>query len=152
MCRCKDWDSIDSAQKTRLELAKVEDGEFWIAIEDFCRLYNTVEMCSVNPDSMSGEASEDTASPTWSLSSHQGTWVPMCSAGGSRRYPRSFWRNPQFQLVLSEKDMDEHDFVEDEIEDEDPAGEEDEVYVPPPVIKTGKQEKKKKGTILVELL
>ncbi|XP_055030718.2 calpain-12 [Misgurnus anguillicaudatus] len=150
--KCKDWDSIDGAQKTRLQLAKVEDGEFWIAIEDFCRLYNTVEMCSVNPDSMTGEASDDTASSTWTLSSHQGTWVPMCSAGGSRRYPRSFWRNPQFQLVLSEKDVDDHDFIEDEIEDEDPAGEEDEVDVPPPVIKTGKQEKKKKGTILVELL
>lgn len=27
--RCKDWDLIDSAQKARLELAKVEDGEFW---------------------------------------------------------------------------------------------------------------------------
>lgn len=29
VCRCKDWDLIDSAQKARLELAKVEDGEFW---------------------------------------------------------------------------------------------------------------------------
>lgn len=27
--RCEDWDCIDGAQKTRLELAKVEDGEFW---------------------------------------------------------------------------------------------------------------------------
>uniref|UniRef100_A0A671RP42 Calpain 12 n=1 Tax=Sinocyclocheilus anshuiensis TaxID=1608454 RepID=A0A671RP42_9TELE len=102
--KCQDWDFIDNAQKARLELAKVEDGEFWIGIEDFCRLFNTVEMCSVNPDSMSGEASDDTATPSWTLSSHQGTWVPMCSAGGSRRYPRSFWKNPQFQMILSEKD------------------------------------------------
>lgn len=58
-----------------------------IGIEDFCRLFNTVEMCSVNPDSMSGEASDDTTTPSWTLSSHQGTWVPMCSAGGSRKYP-----------------------------------------------------------------
>uniref|UniRef100_A0A673H352 Calpain-1 catalytic subunit-like n=1 Tax=Sinocyclocheilus rhinocerous TaxID=307959 RepID=A0A673H352_9TELE len=102
--KCQDWDFIDNAQKARLELAKVEDGEFWIGIEDFSRLFNTVEMCSVNPDSMSGEASDDTATPSWTLSSHQGTWVPMCSAGGSRRYPRSFWKNPQFQVILSEKD------------------------------------------------
>uniref|UniRef100_A0A673IYN8 Calpain-1 catalytic subunit-like n=1 Tax=Sinocyclocheilus rhinocerous TaxID=307959 RepID=A0A673IYN8_9TELE len=120
VCRCKDWDVIDNAQKARLELAKVEDGEFWIGIEDFCLLFNTVEMCSVNPDSMSGEASDDTATPSWTLSSHQGTWVPMCSAGGSRRYPRSFCKNPQFQMILSEKD------------------------------KQG--EKKKKCTVLVELL
>uniref|UniRef100_A0A9R1SS21 Calpain 12 n=2 Tax=Cyprinus carpio TaxID=7962 RepID=A0A9R1SS21_CYPCA len=128
--KCQDWDFIDNAQKARLELAKVEDGEFWIGIEDFCRLFNTVEMCSVNPDSMSGEASDDTATPSWTLSSHQGTWVPMCSAGGSRRYPRSFWKNPQFQMILSEKDVDEYDYGEDE------EGE----------------EKKKKCTVLVELL
>uniref|UniRef100_A0A671RT80 Calpain-1 catalytic subunit-like n=1 Tax=Sinocyclocheilus anshuiensis TaxID=1608454 RepID=A0A671RT80_9TELE len=118
--KCKDWDVIDNAQKARLELAKVEDGEFWIGIEDFCLLFNTVEMCSVNPDSMSGEASDDTATPSWTLSSHQGTWVPMCSAGGSRRYPRSFCKNPQFQMILSEKDK--------------------------------QREKKKKCTVLVELL
>uniref|UniRef100_A0A9J8AUL7 Calpain 12 n=1 Tax=Cyprinus carpio carpio TaxID=630221 RepID=A0A9J8AUL7_CYPCA len=125
--KCKDWDVIDNAQKARLALAKVEDGEFWIGIEDFCRLFNTVEMCSVNPDSMSGEAGDDTATPSWTLSSHQGTWVPMCSAGGSRRYPRSFWKNPQFQMVLSEKDVDDYDYGEDE-------------------------DKKKKCTVLVELL
>ncbi|XP_056621735.1 calpain-12 [Triplophysa dalaica] len=152
--KCEDWDCIDGAQKTRLELAKVEDGEFWIGVEDFCRLFSTVEMCSVNPDSMSGDASNDTASPVWTLSSHQGTWVPMCSAGGSRRYPKSFWKNPQFRLVVSEKDVDDYDFGEDEFNVDDAVGgEEDEVDVVAPAIKTEKQEeKKKKGTILVELL
>uniref|UniRef100_A0A673J5K2 Calpain-1 catalytic subunit-like n=1 Tax=Sinocyclocheilus rhinocerous TaxID=307959 RepID=A0A673J5K2_9TELE len=153
VCRCKDWDVIDNAQKARLELAKVEDGEFWIGIEDFCLLFNTVEMCSVNPDSMSGEASDDTATPSWTLSSHQGTWVPMCSAGGSRRYPRSFCKNPQFQMILSEKDVDDYDYGENE-EGEEGDGEDDEVgVVVAPVSKTEKQgEKKKKCTVLVELL
>ncbi|XP_052008684.1 calpain-1 catalytic subunit-like isoform X2 [Xyrauchen texanus] len=153
--KCKDWDFIDNAQKTRLELAKVEDGEFWIGIEDFCRLFNTVEMCSVNPDSMTGETSDDTTTPSWTLSTHQGTWVPMCSAGGSRRYPRSFWKNPQFQLILSEKDVDNFDYGEDEHEEEEGEGEEDEEGggVVAPVIKTNKPgEKKKKSTVLVELL
>uniref|UniRef100_A0A672N4Z7 Calpain-1 catalytic subunit-like n=1 Tax=Sinocyclocheilus grahami TaxID=75366 RepID=A0A672N4Z7_SINGR len=151
--KCKDWDVIDHAQKARLELAKVEDGEFWIGIEDFCLLFNTVEMCSVNPDSMSGEASDDTATPSWTLSSYQGTWVPMCSAGGSRRYPRSFCKNPQFQMILSEKDVDDYDYGEDE-EGEEGDGEDDVVgVVVAPVSKTEKQrEKKKKCTVLVELL
>ncbi|CAM4583761.1 unnamed protein product [Leuciscus chuanchicus] len=152
--KCKDWDFIDNAQKAKLELAKAEDGEFWIGVEDFCRLFNTVEMCSVNPDSMSGEASDDTATPSWTLSSHQGTWVPMCSAGGSRKYPRSFWKNPQFQMILSEKDVDDKDYGDDE-EGEEGDGEEDEdVSLVAPVSKPGKQgeKKKKKCTILVELL
>lgn len=65
----------------------------------------------------------------------------------------SFWKNPQFQLVLSEKDVDDYDFGEDEFEVEDAGGEDDEVDVVAPASKTVKQEeKKKKGTILVELL
>uniref|UniRef100_A0A672SV20 Calpain-1 catalytic subunit-like n=1 Tax=Sinocyclocheilus grahami TaxID=75366 RepID=A0A672SV20_SINGR len=151
--KCQDWDFIDNAQKARLELAKVEDGEFWIGIEDFCRLFNTVEMCSVNPDSMSGEASDDTATPSWTLSSHQGTWVPMCSAGGSRRYPRSFWKNPQFQMILSEKDVDDYDYGEDEEGEEGDGEDDEEGVVVAPMSKTEKQgEKKKKCTVLVELL
>uniref|UniRef100_A0A673H3X9 Calpain-1 catalytic subunit-like n=1 Tax=Sinocyclocheilus rhinocerous TaxID=307959 RepID=A0A673H3X9_9TELE len=150
--KCQDWDFIDNAQKARLELAKVEDGEFWIGIEDFSRLFNTVEMCSVNPDSMSGEASDDTATPSWTLSSHQGTWVPMCSAGGSRRYPRSFWKNPQFQVILSEKDVDDYDYGEDEEGEEGDGEDDEEGVVVAPMSKTEKQGEKKKCTVLVELL
>ncbi|TRY60020.1 hypothetical protein DNTS_034668, partial [Danionella cerebrum] len=151
--KCKDWDFVDNAEKTRLELAKVEDGEFWIGIEDFCRLYNTVEMCSVNPDSMSGEDSEDTVTPSWTLSTHQGSWVPMCSAGGCRRYPKSYWKNPQFQMTLSEKDVDDYDYGEEE-EGDDGDGEEDEdVSLVSSVRKPEKTgERKKKCTVLVELL
>lgn len=66
----------------------------------------------------------------------------------------SFWKNPQFRLVVSEKDVDDSDFGEDEFNVDDAGGgEEDEVDVVAPAIKTEKQEeKKKKGTILVELL
>ncbi|XP_061073894.1 calpain-12 [Conger conger] len=120
--KCEDWKTVDSAEKKRINLIKAEDGEFWISVEDFSSLFETVELCSLNPDSIvDGHVVPSSA---WTLSSHHGSWVPGCSAGGSRRYRRSFWKNPQFRLILSERDEDVDDDDED---DEDEIGDDDDV-------------------------
>uniref|UniRef100_A0A671VY39 Calpain 12 n=1 Tax=Sparus aurata TaxID=8175 RepID=A0A671VY39_SPAAU len=128
----KEWDDVDKAEKERIELKKKEDGEFWISSEDFSKLFDIIELCSVNPDSL--EEGNTPASPssaaspsTWTISEHEGVWVSGSSAGGSRRYRKSFWKNPQFQLVLTQQDK-----AEDEDDEDD--------------------EKAKKCTVLVELL
>lgn len=55
-------------------------------------------------------------------------------------------------MTLSEKDVDDHDYGEED-EGEEGDGEEDEEVTVAPVKKTEKQgEKKKKCTVLVELL
>ncbi|XP_046892320.1 calpain-12 [Hypomesus transpacificus] len=149
--RSKDWDNVDRAEITRLKLKKTEDGEFWISAEDFSKLFDTVELCSMNPDSL---AEGEPPSGGWALSSHKGSWVPGSTAGGSRRFRRSFCKNPQFQLVLSEQDkMDDEDEVEEE---EDADGEEDEVPAElTPEEKTAAEKLKEKGkhcTVLLELL
>ncbi|KAG5837217.1 hypothetical protein ANANG_G00236980 [Anguilla anguilla] len=120
--KCKDWEKVDSAEKKRIELIEAEDGEFWINVEDFSTLFDTVELCSVNPDSL--VEGQDVPSSAWTISSHHGSWVPGCSAGGSRRYRRSFWKNPQFRLILSERDEDVDD---DDDDDEDEIGDDDDV-------------------------
>uniref|UniRef100_A0A8C7DGH2 Calpain 12 n=1 Tax=Oncorhynchus kisutch TaxID=8019 RepID=A0A8C7DGH2_ONCKI len=108
----KDWDDVDAAEKKRIDLKNSEDGEFWISAEDFNKLFDTVELCSVDPDPIVEEdTSTDPDSPAdppsaWTLSSHKGSWVSGSTAGGSCSYPRSFWKNPQFQLVLAEHDDD----------------------------------------------
>ncbi|XP_042151782.1 calpain-9-like isoform X1 [Oncorhynchus tshawytscha] len=108
----KDWDDVDAAEKKRIDLKNSEDGEFWISVEDFNKLFDTVELCSVDPDPIVEEdTSTDPDSPAdppsaWTLSSHKGSWVSGSTAGGSCSYPRSFWKNPQFQLVLAEHDDD----------------------------------------------
>ncbi|XP_030622598.1 calpain-12 [Chanos chanos] len=150
--KCNDWDGIDSAEKKRIELIKAEDGEFWIGVEDFSKLFDTVELCSVNPDSLAGEESGTATTASWSLTSYQGSWVPMCSAGGSRRFKRTFWKNPQFQLVLSERDleMDDDDEADDDDDDDDDI-EEDGAERSTGITQKQK-EKEKKCTVLVELL
>ena len=63
----------------------------------------------------------------------------------------TFWKNPQFQLVLREKDQPEE---EDEDEDENDEDDEEEVELTPEEKKRAEKQKQKakKCTVLVELL
>uniref|UniRef100_A0A665UGQ5 Calpain-2 catalytic subunit-like n=1 Tax=Echeneis naucrates TaxID=173247 RepID=A0A665UGQ5_ECHNA len=109
----KEWEEVDKAEKERIKLKKREDGEFWISSEDFSRFFGIVELCSVTPDTIdegNTPASPSGLSSAWVISEHEGFWVPGSSAGGSRRYNRTFWKNPQFQMILQEQDLaDEED-------------------------------------------
>ncbi|XP_039987309.1 calpain-12 [Xiphias gladius] len=154
----KEWDDVDKAEKERIELKKTEDGEFWISAEDFSSLFNIVELCSVSPDTLdegNTAASPSTPVPpsTWTISEHEGFWVPGSSAGGSRRYNQTFWKNPQFQLVLKEQDQPEEE-DEDEGEDDEDEDDEDEVELTPEETKRAEKQKRKakQCTVLVELL
>ncbi|KAM6987956.1 LOW QUALITY PROTEIN: calpain-12 [Tautogolabrus adspersus] len=150
----KEWDSVDKSDKERIDLKKKEDGEFWYVSEDFSSLFDIVELCSVNPDTLvEGNTPTSPSSPgspsTWTISEHEGFWLPGSSAGGSRRYRKSFWKNPQFELVLTEKDQDEEEDEDDDDEDED-----DEEEMTPEEKKRAekKKTKAKQCTVLVELL
>ncbi|XP_062861104.1 calpain-12 [Trichomycterus rosablanca] len=149
--KSKDWEGINKAEKTKILLNVEEDGEFWIGVEDFCKLYDTVELCSVDPESDAGEEVDSSATASWSLTSHKGSWVPGCSAGGSRKNPRTFWKNPQFQLMLSQQDAED---VEVDDEDVDAENDDDDISIPAlPKSATDKlKEKMKKCTVLLELL
>lgn len=63
--------------------------------------------------------------------------------------PETFWKNPQFQLILREQDL-----TEEEDEDEDDDDEDDEVEMTPEEKKRAEKQKQKakQCTVLVELL
>ncbi|XP_054459980.1 calpain-12 [Anoplopoma fimbria] len=149
--KSKEWGDVVKAEKERIDLKKREDGEFWISAEDFSSLFDVVELCSVNPDTLVEETTPAAPSSpsTWNISEHEGFWVSGSSAGGSRKYNKSFWKNPQFQLVLTEQDQAEEDDEDDEDEDDD----DDEEITPEEKKRAEKQkEKAKQCTVLVELL
>uniref|UniRef100_A0A3B3USL6 Calpain 12 n=1 Tax=Poecilia latipinna TaxID=48699 RepID=A0A3B3USL6_9TELE len=149
--KCKEWEDMEKSEKQRLELKLEEDGEFWISARDFSTMFNIVELCSVSPDSLEdGDAS--TGQSTWTISEHKGSWLPGSSAGGSRKYNKSFWKNPQFELVLREQDQEDDDEEEEEDDnDEDEVDKGDEVLKEKNKTETQKQ-KAKHCTVLVELL
>lgn len=65
----------------------------------------------------------------------------------------SFWKNPQFQLVLTQQDKAEDEDDEDDADDDDDDEEEEEEMTPEEKKIAEKQkEKAKKCTVLVELL
>ncbi|XP_075999193.1 calpain-12 isoform X1 [Genypterus blacodes] len=141
--KSSDWDDVEQAEKQRIDLKKKEDGEFWIGAEDFSRLFGIVELCSVNPDSM-----EDSTS-TWTISEYEGLWAKGSSAGGSRKYKRSFWKNPQFELNLTEQDQPQADEDDD---DEEEDSEEEAMTPEEKKIAEKQRQKAKECTVLVELL
>ncbi|KAM4742098.1 LOW QUALITY PROTEIN: calpain-12 [Anableps anableps] len=151
--KCKEWEDTEQSEKERIELKLQEDGEFWISTDDFSKLFNVVELCSMSPDSLE-EENTSTSQSTWTISEHKGSWVPGSSAGGSRRYNKSFWKNPQFQLVLREQDQDDDDDDEEEDDgDEDELDKGEEVLTPQEKNKAEKQKQKaKQCTVLMELL
>ncbi|XP_038162310.1 calpain-12 [Cyprinodon tularosa] len=152
--KCKEWRDMEQSEKERLELKQEEDGEFWISIDDFSRMFDVLEVCSVSPISFE-EGDTSTNQHTWTISEHKGSWVPGSSAGGSRRYNKSFWKNPQFQLVLRDVDQDDDDDEEDEEDDdgEDEIDQGEETQITEAKKKAVKQKKKNNQcTVLVELL
>ncbi|KAM9317775.1 calpain-12 [Pholidichthys leucotaenia] len=147
----KEWDSVDQSEKERIELKSKEDGEFWIGADAFSSLFDIVELCSMNPDTHELE-NAPVATSAWTISEHEGSWVMGSTAGGSRRYNKTFWKNPQFELVVREQDENDDDDDEEEEEDDD-DDDKDEEMTPEEKERIEKQkEKAKKCTVLVELL
>lgn len=153
-----------------------------ISAEDFSNLFDVVELCSVNPDSYD----EESTPASWAITEHEGCWLPGSSAGGSRKYnstvqiwitvhssftgilsvarccclcffpPETFWKNPQYTLVLKEKDENEDEDDDDDVGDDGEDGDdemEDPTVTPDPKKRAEKQKQKVKCcTVLVELL
>ncbi|ERE80254.1 calpain-9 isoform 1 [Cricetulus griseus] len=94
-----EWRSVNLEEQKRLGHSALDDGEFWMAFEDFKTHFDKVEICNLTPDAL-----EDNALHRWEVTVHQGSWVRGSTAGGCRNFLNTFWTNPQIKLSLTEKD------------------------------------------------
>ncbi|XP_039626877.1 calpain-1 catalytic subunit [Polypterus senegalus] len=113
-----EWDRISPAEQNRLQRVKLEDGEFWMSVQDFQKIFNELEVCHLASSSLSDAGSN--VRP-WTCTMHNGRWVKGISSGGPPQawgnFPgysqspvcRSYWLNPQFRLRLLEEDDDPND-------------------------------------------
>ncbi|XP_031436655.1 calpain-1 catalytic subunit-like isoform X1 [Clupea harengus] len=97
----EDWSDKSSKWKTvSLEdrttcLTIADDGEFWMSMEDFCKNYSDMDICSLSHDFLDGSTDCH-----WPYQFHKGRWVTGATAGGCSNYKESFWTNPQYHIQV----------------------------------------------------
>ncbi|KAM8947032.1 calpain-9 [Pelodytes ibericus] len=99
-----EWNSIDPEEKKRLCQTSLDDGEFWMKLDDFKRYFDKVEICNLTPDAL-----DDDNFHKWEVMVHQGSWIRGSTAGGCRNFLETFWSNPQIKLSLKEADEGKHE-------------------------------------------
>ncbi|XP_041960992.1 calpain-1 catalytic subunit b [Alosa sapidissima] len=98
-----EWESIDPADREDMH-SHMEDGEFWMAFDEFKRQFSRLEICNLTPDALS-----DDSMSFWNTIKFHGTWRRGSTAGGCRNNPNTFWINPQYKITLLEEDDDPED-------------------------------------------
>ncbi|XP_078517580.1 calpain-1 catalytic subunit-like [Lissotriton helveticus] len=96
-----EWDKLDTNEKKKMDVVSMEDGEFWMSIEDFQKHFQMMDVCHISPESLPG--AEATVQP-WECAMYEGRWVRGMSSGGSIEQKELYWLNPQFTLNLLEQD------------------------------------------------
>lgn len=82
----------------------LDNGEFWMSVEDFCRNFSDVDICCLDVNVLAGSHSS-----SWKTEVHKGQWVNGTTAGGCPDNLESFSKNPQFRVTLKETVEDPRD-------------------------------------------
>ncbi|KAH0519848.1 Calpain-9 [Microtus ochrogaster] len=82
-----EWRSVDLEEQKRLGHSALDDGEFWMAFEDFKAHFDKVEICNLTPDAL-----EDNALHKWEVTIHQGSWCPDTDKDQDGHLSRDFFR------------------------------------------------------------
>ncbi|XP_058806411.1 calpain-B-like isoform X3 [Phymastichus coffea] len=101
-----EWRFIPDHEKEELGLTFDVDGEFWMSFQDFKKYFERVEICNLNPDSLT-EDDLSRGKKKWEMSVYEGEWVRGVTAGGCRNYLETFWHNPQYRVTLEYPDEDD---------------------------------------------
>uniref|UniRef100_A0ABD2WEK7 Calpain-A n=1 Tax=Trichogramma kaykai TaxID=54128 RepID=A0ABD2WEK7_9HYME len=98
-----EWRFIPDHEKEAVGLTFDVDGEFWMSFQDFKKYFMRLEICNLNPDSLT---EDDLAhgKKKWEMNVHEGEWVRGVTAGGCRNYLDTFWHNPQYRVTLEHPD------------------------------------------------
>ncbi|XP_077425629.1 calpain-1 catalytic subunit-like [Vanacampus margaritifer] len=89
------WETV-SPQDRGLCLSVVDNGEFWMSLEEFCRFYNDLDICCLCPDFL-----DESSSCHWKTSFYEGRWLAGKTAGGCMN-EQSFWTNPQYRVRIDQ--------------------------------------------------
>ncbi|KAB0396074.1 hypothetical protein E2I00_020117, partial [Balaenoptera physalus] len=89
------WELLSPKEKLLL-LRKDDDGEFWMALQDFKAHFMLLVICKLSPGLLSQDMGQK-----WSYTMLEGRWEKGTTAGGPTKSPQdTFWKNPQFLLSV----------------------------------------------------
>nr|XP_040054957.1 calpain-1 catalytic subunit-like [Gasterosteus aculeatus aculeatus] len=89
------WKTLSVEDRAAL-LSVADNGEFWLTLEDFCKFYTDLDICSLSPNFLDGNFSRQ-----WETTVYEGRWVAGTTAGGCSNNRDSFWTNPQYRVKIS---------------------------------------------------
>ncbi|KAM8833172.1 calpain-1 catalytic subunit-like [Synchiropus picturatus] len=89
------WQTV-APEERNLCLSVADDGEFWMDMDDFCKNFNNLDICSLCPEFIDGGSKSQ-----WIPSIHEGRWVAGTTAGGCMNSPDTFWTNPQYRVTIT---------------------------------------------------
>ncbi|XP_057319385.1 calpain-A isoform X4 [Microplitis mediator] len=98
-----EWRFIPEHEKEELGLTFDTDGEFWMSFQDFKTYFTNLEICNLNPDSLT-EDDLSAGKKKWETSVFEGEWVRGVTAGGCRNFLETFYHNPQYRITLEYPD------------------------------------------------
>ncbi|XP_018368104.1 PREDICTED: calpain-A-like isoform X2 [Trachymyrmex cornetzi] len=101
-----EWRFIPDHEKEELGLTFDMDGEFWMSFQDFTRHFTQLEICNLNPDSLTTD-DISAGKKRWEMSVFEGEWVRGVTAGGCRNFLETFCHNPQYRITLESPDDDD---------------------------------------------
>ncbi|XP_022217684.2 calpain-B [Drosophila obscura] len=103
-----EWRFIPEHAKEEIGLNFDRDGEFWMSFQDFLNHFDRVEICNLNPDSLT-EDQQNSSRRKWEMSMFEGEWTSGVTAGGCRNFLETFWHNPQYVISLEDPDDEDDD-------------------------------------------
>ncbi|BFF97517.1 calpain-B [Drosophila madeirensis] len=103
-----EWRFIPDHTKDEIGLNFDRDGEFWMSFQDFLNHFDRVEICNLNPDSLT-EDQQHSSRRKWEMSMFEGEWTSGVTAGGCRNFLETFWHNPQYVISLEDPDDEDDD-------------------------------------------
>ncbi|XP_050989585.1 calpain-2 catalytic subunit-like [Labeo rohita] len=90
------WDTV--CEEVRNICHEVlNNGEFWMSMEDFTNIFESIDICCLCPDFLDGSAECH-----WTSKRHFGRWNAGKTAGGDIIKTETFWTNPQFRVEINE--------------------------------------------------
>ncbi|XP_052009898.1 calpain-1 catalytic subunit-like [Xyrauchen texanus] len=94
------WKTV-SAEDRKKCLSVDDNGEFWMSMEDFTKIFQDMDICCLCPDFM-----DESSECHWTSTYIIGQWNAGTTAGGSRSYTETFWTNPRFRVRIEKLDKD----------------------------------------------